>query len=554
MSAEKLDELLGDPWAPGNPAGHAAALAADEQRRPPAAAGELLAEYGLGAEFVPAALGGRLTRADELAELLKAVWRRDPALGLDHGFGSFLAAAPVWTSGGPEQQRAVADLLLSGGRIAAPAGPLDGAPDRPEFTARPAEGGWLLSGRQEFTAGLDRADALVLRTDLGPVLVHRAELPADGRVRELPPVGAAGLRGLRFGGLELTDCPVPAGALLDGRTAPDPADREGASRSYRLTRAFTAGLAAGPLDTALRTALANALDRRLYGAPVADLPYVRSVLARAREDLLIVDLLGSVLVRALHLVPDAPAGQAPAADALAARTVQAAVEELRAALGARGFIREGAHAIFQKTARDLTVHGVLRASRADTLRLVLPHLPRLAPGAPADPDLFDLGGPLPPLDPRRPTADPAAPDPVLATLAVFAAAPGAAGDDPLARFATRLGAELDALGADCAALSRSALPRSGPTADPDPAALALAERYAVLFAAGCAAGVHRQAPDRLPRAALLGVLDRLTRRLGGAAVLTAAEREQVERQLFETAVELFHDRTMFDLTARRIPG
>ncbi|MCE0445234.1 hypothetical protein LT493_09735 [Streptomyces tricolor] len=53
------------------------------------AAGEdLLTGFGLGAHFVPEDLGGRLARLDDLIRVMRAVYRRDPCLGLGHGAGS----------------------------------------------------------------------------------------------------------------------------------------------------------------------------------------------------------------------------------------------------------------------------------------------------------------------------------------------------------------------------------------------------------------------------------------------------------------------------------
>jgi hypothetical protein len=75
-----------------------------------------------------------------------------------------------------------------------------------------------------------------------------------------------------------------------------------------------------------------------------------------------------------------------------------------------------------------------------------------------------------------------------------------------------------------------------------------------MLAAACALAVWHHGRDRYPGIALLGVLDRLDGRLSGAPVLTESERESVEQRLFGAAVERYHDRRLFDLTARRIPG
>ena len=302
MSADKLDEMFGDPWDDGNPVGYAALLEADERAELPTDAARLLEDYDLGAEFVPAERGGRFVGVDELTAILRTIWRRDPRLGIAYGH----------------------------------------------------------AGSRDTGTG-----------------------------RRL-----SGLRGLEIGDAE------PA-----------------------LDAVFLPSLLVGPLDTALRTGLANSFDRRLYGATVADIPFVRATIARAYADLLAIDAL---------------APEAPGAERLAYRMLLEAFSCIREVLGARALLRSGPTAIFQKLARDVAAVISLR------------------PRKHVDPEIREL------LRPEH--------------------------------------------------------------------AAKLAE------------------PE------LLAVRDRLTRRLGEAPVLTPAEREDVDQQLFDTAAARYHDRRLFDSTARRIPG
>ena len=311
MTADKLDEMLGDPWDEANPLGYPALIAADERGELPPAAGELLDGYDLAAEFVPADQGGRFTSTPELIAVLRTVWRRDARLGTAYGH-----------------------------------------PHAP-----------------------------------GSQLGH-----TGNRLR------LSGLRGLEISGAE-------------------PAFRA----------AFLPSLLVGPFDTALRTALANSFGRKLYGASVADLPFVRSATARAFADLLALDAL---------------APEAPGATQLAYRVLLEALSGIREILGARALLRTGPTAIFQKTARDVAAVISVQA--------------RPDPEHTTRPKSTDL---------LRPTA-----------------------------------------------------------------------------------------ADSLTEPELLAVRDRLTRRLGEAPLLTAADRADVERHLFDIAAARYHDRRLFDPTARRIPG
>lgn len=80
-AVDALEQRLGDPFDDANPVGFAALLRADERGEMCAAGERALDEHGLNADFVPIALGGRLSRIDDLVAALRAVYRRDPAWG-----------------------------------------------------------------------------------------------------------------------------------------------------------------------------------------------------------------------------------------------------------------------------------------------------------------------------------------------------------------------------------------------------------------------------------------------------------------------------------------
>jgi alkylation response protein AidB-like acyl-CoA dehydrogenase len=555
VGAEELDALLGDPWDAANPVSYAAVLDADERHEMLAEGERLLDRFGMNAEFVPVEYGGRFTRADRLADIQRTLWRRDPCLGAGYGFGSFIAWASIWASGNEDQRRRAAELLLDNGRIAAAFHELDHGNDfaNAEFTARRGDGQWLLTGRKEVVANLRRADTIVLfaRTS-GSVgshsqfLVWRDNLSAPG-VRDLPRFGSSGMRGVQLGGMDFAGCPIPADALLGAEGQ----GMESALRAFQITGSVVPALIAGPLDTALRAVLGFALERRLYGGVVTDIPYVRSVIARAYADLLAIDAMSAVALRAPHL-SSAAALYAPAASYLTSRIVLDAFEELRSVMGAQGYLRQGRYAIFQKMARDITSAAFSHMPRAACLAMILPHLPRLARRSwlqdpPAERLLFDLEAELAPLNPERLTVGAPLGDDVIAALAEIA---GREPDSGLAsRFAARFLDELRSLRDRCAAL-----PPKDRTTGASPEAFALADRYTVLLAAASALAVWDHGGTRYGHTELIGVLDRLAGRLGSGTVLTAAERESTDEHLFAAAAARYRDCRLFDLTARLIPG
>ncbi|MFG2822961.1 acyl-CoA dehydrogenase [Kitasatospora sp. NPDC048365] len=563
LAADRLDAALGDPWDEANPVGFTGILAADERQEMFAEGEARLDAFRMNAEFVPARHGGRLTQVDRLAAALRTLWRRDPCLGLGYGFSSFIASVNVWSAGDEEQQRTAAGLLLDNRKIASVYHELAHGNDfaHAEFSAAPrAGGGWLLNGTKEVVTNFRRADALVLFARTDPArgsrshsqfLVRKDGLP-EGALEYLDRFPSSGMRGVQLGGGLFTDCPVPDDALLGtpGRGI------ETALKSFQLTRSVIPSMCVGPLDTALRSTLAAALERRLYGGAVADLPYVRSVLARSFADLLAVDAFCTVVIRALQVLPEETAVFASASKYLNSRLLLDAFEELRSVLGAQSYLRGGRYGIFQKMARDVAPATFGHASRSACLVTILPQLPRLArrswfsdPGAPAD--LFDIGGELPDLDFDLLAAGSPRSDRLAGTLVEIADRLG--GEGPIGRLAARFRAELSELRTECAAFAPQDLAIGA-----SPAAYAAAGRYTVLLAAAASLGVwwHGRSAGEplLGDSELVAVLDRLDRRLPGAPVLTPAERAEAEQSLYEQAVARFEQRRLFDLTARHIPG
>jgi alkylation response protein AidB-like acyl-CoA dehydrogenase len=229
-----LEYDFGDLDDPGNPLSSEQFLAADARRIPLNAAELLLDAFELNAEFVPRELGGRLTRMDTMARVMRAVFRRDAALGLGYGMTSYQAAAIVWAAGSASQQRDTAQLLLDGGRLtsAYPEPHHGNAFLANNFTAEPGPEGYLLSGRKEAVNNAARAEYLVAfaHTPPGPggaddaLSAFLLALPVNprGGIRQLPRRSTTGVRGCLVSGLEFTRFPVRADQLLgaegDGRS------------------------------------------------------------------------------------------------------------------------------------------------------------------------------------------------------------------------------------------------------------------------------------------------------------------------------------------------
>ncbi|KAF2778557.1 MULTISPECIES: acyl-CoA dehydrogenase [unclassified Streptomyces] len=494
---DHLEKLLGDPWDAGNPAGFAAAVAADEREETAAAAEVALDDFGLHAEFVPTALGGRLDRVDHMVELMRSVYRRDPALGLGRS-GQLLAAVNVWTAGSPGQRAAAAALLLDNRRIACAFHELAHGNDiaANTFAARHVDGGLRLSGRKESIANLDRADALVVlaRTgeNDGPRSRSQLFLTADrldpARVRHLPRFRSVGMRGVRLGGMEVDGLDVPAGALL----GTEGSGVDTAARAFQVTRMALPAMTTALLDTALRVTLHHTRRRTLYGREAAAIPVVRTVLAETFADLLVCEALSRAATRALQLRPESGSVHAPAVKYLVAGVLTDALERLSTVMGSEFYRRDGEHAVFQKLARDVKPVAFGHIARAACLSALLPQLPGLLRRSarepvPAPDSLFGAEAVLPALDLPALRLASGGRDCLAASLGTVLDDELPAAVRPLAEEHVRAFAALAGAGA-------SLRPRQL-AIDAEVPVRRLAARYTVALAAAACLGVHRTAAD-----------------------------------------------------------
>lgn len=497
--AVALERALGDPYDSDNPLGFAATVGNDERGEISAAGEELLDRLCLNAEFVPVALGGRLHAIDELVRAVRPVMRRDATLGLGYGITSFMAAINLWVAGTAAQRARIAELLLSGAKVSVAYHELDHGNDfsRNEFRAQVAGDRIELDGRKQVINNIERAAAMVLFARTGPgagsrshsvIFADKVELD-PARVRYLGRYRSVGVRGCQLGGIELASCELPADSVVGelGHGV------EIALRSFQITRAALPGMALGSLDTALRTVLRFARSRQLYGTTVADLPHARATLAGVFADLLACDCLATAAARALHVVPEQAGSLAAATKYLVPRIISEALYELSIVLGARSYIREGEHAIFQKIARDTPVLGVGHASAGACLATLVPQLTALARrawGRDEDPPaaLFDRDYELAALAPTKLGLGAAHRDAMICGVGpALDELDSACASSPTAReLAAKLRAAKADLQTDAAALAPKDRTSFG-SAD----AFELGHRYAVLVAASACLGTWR---------------------------------------------------------------
>ncbi|AUG75665.1 acyl-CoA dehydrogenase [Kitasatospora sp. MMS16-BH015] len=541
----ELEHLLGDRLGPSD------VLQADERYELPCGGEDLLAEFGLAAEFVPVAEGGRYANTEELVQLLRPVFRRDFALGFGPAATAFAAALPVWAHGTPAQRAEIAGLLLTGGRIGQVEP--DFAPEdeqHDELAILKGESGEpVLSGKKRTVHGLSRADALLVyaRTDSGALralLLGPRELSGPG-VRKLPRTLTEGNRGGDQGGLYVEETDVEGadlGPAGQGMTL--------LLESLQITRAALPAMALGSAETALRTALGFTVDSPARnGQPLGEVRR-RDAVAWAFADLLAADCLSSTATRALHLLPGRTSLLSAAAKYLAPQLMVDALQDLSAVLGAESFCTWGPYGMFGKAQRDLRLVHSTYPGTPCCLATILPQLAPVAqapaPEVPAE--LFRLGAALEPLVYER-LALAADGDPIGGELLSAAEEFGAEEETaagPLGQVTAALAEEYQDFRRECRE-----------TAEGEQAAFALGERFALLQAAAACLGVWRHrargGEDTFlaEPAWLLLALTRLLARLERPLRLPLTEAAEL---VAAEAMDRFHQPRSFDLHGTPLGG
>ena len=413
--AEALETHLGSPLDPAGVLSFAQAVALDEHDAYPEAACRALNAWGLAAYYVPHVHGGRLRSFEELLALVRVVARRDLTVAIAHA-KTFLGAAPVWVAGSTEQQTRLAERIANHEQVAlAYHEQAHGSDMNASEVRAEADGdGYRLSGEKWLVNNATRGTALTVFARTSPAggprgfslfLVEKAALdPAT--YTHLPRLKTHGIRGADFSGIRFTDCPIPATALL----GPLGGGLELSIRTFQLTRTLIPALALGAADTALRTTLAFALERKLYGDTVWALPYPRQTLVDAFVDLLVCECTTIGAARGAHVAPAQMGVWSAVVKYYVPTTVEAVVRSLAGVLGARYYLREGHQwGIFQKLVRDNAIISLFDGNTAVNLQVIAQQLRFLIeyePGATCELEqqarlahIFALDAPVGELDP-----------------------------------------------------------------------------------------------------------------------------------------------------------
>jgi alkylation response protein AidB-like acyl-CoA dehydrogenase len=381
---EALESRLGDPKNPGNPLSFAYSQKIDETEQFPEEAIRWLYDSQFARHYVPEELGGSFRSFSELGEVIRVLSRRDASSAVTFStlFWSFL----TWTGGTDGQKRWLADYIMKRhGAMCLAYSERDHGADlaASDTVARRTADGFEITGEKwpinRATVGglcfvLATTDPSAGPRGLSLFMLDKSELDPK-RYSNFPKILTHGMRGSDISGIKFEHCPVPAQSLLGG-------EGEGlqlALRGFQITRALCAAISLGAGDTALRTTLSFALNRKLYDQLVIDLPHAAGVLSDAFLDLLICDCVTNAGLRSFHVVPEQSSLWASIVKYFVPTTIETMIQNLSVVLGARYYMREEHEfGTFQRVLRDAAVVSLFDGSTVVNLHALMLQFRHLA--------------------------------------------------------------------------------------------------------------------------------------------------------------------------------
>jgi alkylation response protein AidB-like acyl-CoA dehydrogenase len=375
--AEIVEKDLGNPVIPDSVMSWASAIAIDESEEFPQKEIDWLYNYHLQDYYVPTEYGGKFTSFEEFVAIVRILARRDQTTGiaLTTLFWSFL----TWMSGNDEQKQALANNIINkhwtmclGYSEREHGSDLVGG----DLTGTKVEGGYLFNGEKWPINRATRSNISYILAKTNPeggakclslFMVDKSQINADDYYN-LPKILTHGIRASDMSGIGFKDCYIPESM----RIGEEGDGLEIALKGFQITRTLCAAFSLGAGDTALRTTLNFALNRKLYNQTVFDLPQPRKTLADAFLDILICDCHTIGAARGFHVVPEQFSVYASVVKYFVPVQIERMINDVYVVLGSRFYFREEHDfGIFQKVLRDNSVISMFDGSTVVNLHALI---------------------------------------------------------------------------------------------------------------------------------------------------------------------------------------
>ncbi|AFZ59873.1 acyl-CoA dehydrogenase family protein [Anabaena cylindrica FACHB-243] len=417
--AEALERDLGDPGNPDNMMSFKQVIDLDEKEEFPHEIINWLYNWKLQDYYIPTECGGEFTGFDEFISFVRVLSRRDQtaAIAFTTMFWSYL----VWMAGTDEQKHTLSSFMkdangtmcLAYSEKAHGSDLLGG-----DMQAKKASGGYILNGEKWpiNRATISGVAFVLARTDdeggarsLSLFMVEKSKID-QANYSHLPKILTHGVRGSDMSGIRFDNCYIPESMRLGAEGA----GLELALKGFQITRALCAAFSQGAADTALRTTLKFALERKLYGKTVFDMPQPKRTLTDGFLDILICDCATIGVARGFNTMPEQISVWSAVVKYFVTTTLETTVQNVSVVLGSRFYMRE-AHdwGIFQKVLRDNAIISMFDGSTVVNLHALLLQLRQLAKSRVRNAvnnleklqtrlaTTFDLTQPLPPFNGKK---------------------------------------------------------------------------------------------------------------------------------------------------------
>ncbi len=377
QTASILEQNLGDPTVNDSILSYQQAIAIDESEQFPHAEINWLYNYKLQAYYVPKEYGGKFTSFEEFVSIVRVLARRDQTTGIAFTtlFWSFL----TWMAGTKEQKNALSDNIINkhwamclGYSEKEHGSDLVGG----DLTATKVPGGYVLNGEKWpiNRATISNISYILAKTNpeggakcLSLFMVDKSQIKED-QYYNLPKILTHGIRASDMSGIGFTNCYIPESM----RIGEEGDGLEIALKGFQITRTLCAAFSLGAADTALRTTLKFALNRRVYQKTVFDLPQPRKTLTDAFLDLLIADCHTISAARAFHIIPEQFSVYASTVKYFVPVQLEQMINNIYPVLGSRFYFREEHDCgIFQKILRDNSIISMFDGSTVVNLHALI---------------------------------------------------------------------------------------------------------------------------------------------------------------------------------------
>ena len=381
--AEALEKDLGDPGNPNSMMSFKQVMDLDEKEEFPDEIIDWLYNWKLQHHYIPTECGGEFTTFDEFISFVRVLSRRDQTAGI--AFTTMFWSYLVWMAGTDEQKQILSNYMknnngtmcLAYSEKAHGSDLLGG-----DMKASKVEGGYLMSGekwpinratRSGVSFVLAQTDPAGGPRSLSLFMVEKSKIDSD-KYSNLPKILTHGIRGSDMSGIKFDNCFIPEAMRLG-------AEGEGleiALKGFQITRALCATFSQGAADTALRTTLKFALNRKIYGKTVFEMPQPRRTLTDGFLDILICDCSTYGVGRGFSTMPEQISVWSAVVKYFVTTTLEKVVNDVSVVLGSRFYMREEHDwGIFQKVLRDNSIISMFDGSTIVNLHALLLQLRQL---------------------------------------------------------------------------------------------------------------------------------------------------------------------------------